>query len=86
MPHGRHIYDKAYDMAKATMFAYSQSDYESPHWKCVLRCCAKCKSINIPDKETDDQYPVDTCDNCSCQLMEECHVLCNVQLYDKCET
>ena len=25
MPHGRHIYAKAYDMEKATMFTYPQS-------------------------------------------------------------
>ena len=57
MPHGRHIHAKAYNMAKATMCAYSQSDHALPHWKCVLRCCAKCPSINIPDQETDDKHP-----------------------------
>ena len=57
MPHGRHIYAKAYDMAKETMCAYSQSDHALPHWKCVLRCCAQCPSINIPDQETDDKHP-----------------------------
>ena len=57
MPHGRHVYAKAYDMAKATMCAYSQSYHALQHWKCVLRCCAKCPSINIPDQETYDQYP-----------------------------
>ena len=57
MPNGLHIYTKAYDMAKATMCAYSQSDHTLPHWKCVLRCCAKCPSINLPDQKTDDQYP-----------------------------
>ena len=57
MPHGRHIYAKAYDMAKAKMCAYSQSDHALPHCKCVLRCCAKCPSINLTDQETDDQYP-----------------------------
>ena len=31
MPHGRHIYAKSYDMAKATMCAYSQSDHALPH-------------------------------------------------------
>ena len=56
MPHGRHIYAKVYDMAKATMCAKSQSDHALPHWKCVLRCCTKCTRINIPDQETDDQY------------------------------
>ena len=57
MPHGRHIYAKAYDMAKATMCAYSQSYHALPHWKCVLRCCAKYPSMNFHVQETDYQYP-----------------------------
>ena len=57
MTHGRHIYDKAYDMAKTTMWAYSQSDNSLPHWKCLLICRAKCPSINLPDQERDNQYP-----------------------------
>ena len=57
MTHGCHIYAKGYDMAKATRCAYSQSYHELPHWKCLLRCCDKCTSINITDQETDDQYP-----------------------------
>ena len=57
MSHGRHIYAKAYDMAKKTMCAYSQSYHELPHWKCVLQCCAKCPSINITHQEIYDQYP-----------------------------
>ena len=56
MPHGRHVYVIAYDMAKATMCANSQSDHALPHWKCVLRCCAKCPRINIPDQETYDNH------------------------------
>ena len=56
MPHGCHIYAKASDMEKVTMFAYTQSDNELPHWKCVLRCCYKCSSVNIPDQETNGQY------------------------------
>ena len=55
MPHGRHIYAKAYYMAKATMCDKSQSDYALPHWKCALRSCAQFPSINIPDQETDDK-------------------------------
>ena len=51
MPHGNHIYAKAYDMEKATMCVYPQSEHVLPQWKCVLRCCAKFPSINIPDKE-----------------------------------
>ena len=39
------------------MRAYSQSDHVLPHWKCVLRCCAICPSINRTDQEINDQYP-----------------------------
>ena len=44
-------------MAKAKMCANSHSHHVLPHWKCVLRCCAQCPSINIPDQETDDKHP-----------------------------
>ena len=57
MPYGRHIYDIDYDVEKAKMCAYSQSDHVLPHWKCILLCCAKFPSINLPDQETDDLYP-----------------------------
>ena len=56
MPHGSHIYARAYDMAKAKMYAYPQSYHALPHWKCVMRCCANCPYANFPDQETDDQY------------------------------
>ena len=56
MPHGHHIYAKAYDMAQAKMCAYPQSDHALPHYKCALKCCAKFPCVNIPDQETDDQY------------------------------
>ena len=56
MPHGRHFFAKAYDMAEATMFAYPQSNHAFPHWKLVFRCCAKCSCINLPDQETDTHY------------------------------
>ena len=49
MPHGRHIYAKAFDIENATMYTYNQSDHVLPHWKCVLRCCAECQHINITD-------------------------------------
>ena len=52
MPHGRHIYAKASDMANAKMCAYPYSDNALPYWKCVLRCCAECNCINITDQET----------------------------------
>ena len=57
MPHGHHIYAKEYDMSNPKICAYSQSNHALPNCKCVLRCCAKCPSINITDQETDDQYP-----------------------------
>ena len=44
-------------MAKSRMCAYTQSDHALPHWKYVLKCCVKCPSVNIPDQETDYQYP-----------------------------
>ena len=49
IPHGRHIYAKASDMENATICTYPQSDYALPHWKCVLRRCAECRYINLPD-------------------------------------
>ena len=55
MPHGRHIYFKESDMAKATLCTYPQSDHALSHWKCVLRCCDDCPCINLPDQETDNQ-------------------------------
>ena len=39
------------------MWANPQSDHALSHWKCVLRCCAQCQSINIPDQETYDNHP-----------------------------
>ena len=57
MPHGHHIYAKAYDTAKATMCDNSQYDNALPHWKCVFICCDQCPRINITDQETDDKNP-----------------------------
>ena len=56
MPHGRHIYNKAYDMEKEVIFAYPQSYHELSHCKCVMQCSTKCSRVNIPDQETDNQY------------------------------
>ena len=56
IPHGRYIYAKVYDMAKATMCTYPQSDHELPHWKCVLRCCTDSPCINITDQETNKNH------------------------------
>ena len=33
-----------------------KSDHALPHWKCVLRCCADCLCINIPDQETTKKH------------------------------
>ena len=56
MPHGSHIYAKASDMENATMFTYCYSEYALPRYKCVLRCCAECPFINIPDQETTKKH------------------------------
>ena len=56
MPHGSHIYSKAYDMENATTSAYFHSDNAIPHWKFVLRCCAECPCINLPDQETNKKH------------------------------
>ena len=53
--HGRHIYAEAYEMAQATMCAYTLSDHALTNWKCVLRCCADCPCNNIPDQKTYNQ-------------------------------
>ena len=55
IPHGRHIYAKAYDMEQATVCTYPQPDNALTHWKCVLRWCAECPCINLTDQETDNQ-------------------------------
>ena len=56
IPHGRHIYAKASDTANATMCTNTHSDHALPHWKCVLRCCANCPCINLPDQETTKKH------------------------------
>ena len=53
MPHGCHIYAKSYDMAKAKMCTYPQSNHTLPHCKCILRFCAECPCINLPCQDTD---------------------------------
>ena len=57
IPHRRHIYDKAYDTANATICEYSQLYHALSRWKCLLRCCAKGPRINLTYQETYDQYP-----------------------------
>ena len=41
---------------KRKIYVYPQSDHALTHWKCVMKYCAKCLSVNLPDQETDDQY------------------------------
>ena len=55
MPHGHHIYTKAYEMTKATTCAYPRSDHDFPHCKFVLRFCTNFPCINILDQETDNR-------------------------------
>ena len=52
MPHGRHIYAKAYDIENATMCTNPHSDHSLPHSECVLLFCDDCPCINLPDQET----------------------------------
>ena len=47
-PHGKHMFETAYDMEMATMCVYPSYKYALPHWKCVFRCCAKCTRIDPP--------------------------------------
>ena len=56
MPDGHHIYAKAYDMEKATMCAYPQSDHALTHWIYELRCCAKFTCVIHLDQERYHQY------------------------------
>ena len=39
MPHGKHIFKTAYEMAIAVICAYTSSTYALPHWTFTLRCC-----------------------------------------------
>ena len=56
MTHRRHIYARSFDMATVTIHAYPHSDHALPNWNFVLRWCAKCACVNLPDQETDDQH------------------------------
>ena len=51
MPHGRYIYAAADGIDMATMCAYTQSQHELPHWKCVLRCCSNFPCTDLPYHE-----------------------------------
>ena len=56
MPHGRHIYSKAYDMENAIMCTYPRSDHALPHCKYVFLCCANCPCINLTAQETTKKH------------------------------
>ena len=56
MPDRHYIYAKASDMENTTICAYPYYDHALPHWKFVLRCCANCPCINLPDQETNKKY------------------------------
>ena len=56
MPHGRHIYAKTSDMAKATMCTDPHSDHALPHWEFVLRYCAECPFINLLEQEKNKKH------------------------------
>ena len=52
MPHGKHIFQIAFEMSMATMCAYPSSKYALPHWKCMLRCCAQYTRIDLPSPKS----------------------------------
>ena len=51
MPHGNHMFQTESDMAISTICEYLPSKYALPHWKYVLRCCAKFPHIYLPSLE-----------------------------------
>ena len=48
MQHGNHKFNTAFEMAMATICAFSPSKYTLPHWKCVFLCCVKYPHIDLP--------------------------------------
>ena len=48
MPHRRHIYKTASDMAMAKFCAYPPSQHALPHWKYVFRFFSNCPRIDLP--------------------------------------
>ena len=47
MPHGNHMSQTAFDMAKEKMCAYPSLKDAIPHWKCDLHCCVQCPWIDL---------------------------------------
>ena len=56
MPHGRRIYETAYVISMAAVFAYPQYQHALPHCKYVLSCCSNFPRIGIPDQESDRHH------------------------------
>ena len=80
MPHERHIYANSSDMEKATICTYPQSDHALPNWKCVLRCCAECTNINLPDQGTNKKHEETTP---IYHIIGRCTAHCRILLKDK---
>ena len=53
IPHVKHVFKTASDIAMATMCAYPSFKNSLPHWKFVMRCCAKCSCIDVTSPESD---------------------------------
>ena len=49
---GCHPQKLAGGMAMDTICIFTIDPHDIPHWKCVLRCCAKYTDIVIPGEET----------------------------------
>ena len=55
IPHGCHIHETGTDTAMEKIFPVCFFPYDQhalPHWKGVFRCCSKCNSIFISNKES----------------------------------
>ena len=57
VPRVNYMFKIASDMAMAKMCAYPSFKYSLPHWKYVMRCCAKCPCIDLPNPESDQHNP-----------------------------
>ena len=76
MPHGKHTFKTASDMAMEKMCAYPSSKYSLPRCKCVLWCCAKFPCIDIPGPESDQHnlHVSTTKGFCAYHLISLCNV------------
>ena len=84
-PHGRHIYQTAYDMSMSTMCAYTSSQHILTHWKFVLCCYADCLSIGIPGQELYENHSntSHTIRFCVYHLISRCIVHRRHPIYEK---